>query len=232
MTQLEEKQQKLAVILINCALEGKTIALSELGKPVGVGRRQVGNQIGPISHKCRELGLPLLSVLAVYKTTGKTGTGFIDEFYPSEKNKGRDDEICRREMDKVYAQRDWSKLVQYLNCEFEYDSGEKCSALEGDVRSYSGKYKARSAWLRDECLRIKGSKCEICGFDAANIYGEEFAEKIHIHHLNPISQNEKHETTLNDLIPVCPNCHMILHSKKGGVYQPDEVKAMLQSHKK
>lgn len=232
MTQLSERQQKLSSILINCALEGKTIALSNLGKLVGIGRRQVGNEIGPISCKCRELGLPLLSVLVVYKQTGKTGSGFIDEFYSSEKNKGRDDEICQCEMQKVYAQKDWSKLYELLDCEFDDMDDVKCSVLEGDIKSYSGKYRTRSYVLRNECLRIKGTKCIICGFDAAEIYGESFLGKIHIHHINPLALNEKSETTVGELIPVCPNCHMILHSKKGGVYQPDEVKSMLLRHRK
>ena len=34
-----------------------------------------------------------------------------------------------------------------------------------------------------------------------------------------------------DLIPVCPNCHMILHSKNDGVYSPEEVKNMLNKDK-
>ena len=29
-----------------------------------------------------------------------------------------------------------------------------------------------------------------------------------------------------DLIPVCPNCHTALHSKKGGVYTIEELKKM------
>jgi predicted HNH restriction endonuclease len=32
---------------------------------------------------------------------------------------------------------------------------------------------------------------------------------------------------VKDLIPVCPNCHMILHSKPGGFYTVEEVKNML-----
>lgn len=76
----------------------------------------------------------------------------------------------------------------------------------------------RNAKARGECLRIHGTKCTICGFDAEAIYGSDFKDKIHVHHIVPIHLIGK-EYKVNpstDLIPVCPNCHMILHSKVNG----------------
>lgn len=77
----------------------------------------------------------------------------------------------------------------------------------------------RNPKARKECIKIHGTKCKICGFDAKEIYGEEYEGKIHIHHIVPIHQVNK-EYKINpetDLIPVCPNCHMILHTKVKGV---------------
>ena len=91
----------------------------------------------------------------------------------------------------------------------------------------------RDPKLREECLRIHGTSCKICGFNAAKIYGNEFAGRIHVHHINPLGEvKEKHMVNpKTDLIPVCPNCHMILHSKNDGVYSPEEVKNMLNKDK-
>lgn len=77
----------------------------------------------------------------------------------------------------------------------------------------------RNAKARNECLRVHGAKCHICGFDAEKIYGTDFKNKIHVHHIIPIHSIGK-EYKVNpstDLIPVCPNCHMILHTKVNGV---------------
>ena len=71
-------------------------------------------------------------------------------------------------------------------------------------------------------------KCEICGFDFAAVYGLEFSEKIHIHHLVEIATiGEEYEVdAVKDLLPVCPNCHMIAHSRKPA-YSPEEIKSMI-----
>ena len=76
----------------------------------------------------------------------------------------------------------------------------------------------RNPKARKECIKIHGTKCMICGFDAKEIYGDEYEGKIHVHHRTPIHEIGK-EYKVNpktDLIPVCPNCHMILHTKIDG----------------
>lgn len=88
----------------------------------------------------------------------------------------------------------------------------------------------RNRQAREACLRHYGPKCAICGFDFEVAYGEGFRGIIQVHHVVPISEIG-HEYTVDpikDLIPVCPNCHVALHSKKGGVYTPDELKEMLK----
>ena len=71
-------------------------------------------------------------------------------------------------------------------------------------------------------------KCEICGFDFASVYGKEFSDKIHIHHVVEIATiGEEYEVdAVKDLLPVCPNCHMIAHSRKPA-YTPDEIRKMI-----
>jgi len=66
-------------------------------------------------------------------------------------------------------------------------------------------------------------------FALGDIYGAEFSGKIHVHHLNPMSEfDEEHVIDpINDLRPVCPNCHMIMHCRQGDPYSIDEVKAFM-----
>lgn len=95
------------------------------------------------------------------------------------------------------------------------------------VNSYERNYKARQI-----CIEHYGCACLVCGFDFGKFYGNEFEGKIHVHHLKAVSEiNEEYEVDpINDLIPVCPNCHLALHSKIGvRPYIIDELKARIKS---
>ena len=57
-------------------------------------------------------------------------------------------------------------------------------------------------------------KCEICGFSFSETYGVFGQGYIEAHHIEPISKREQSkETTFDDLILVCSNCHRMLHRK-------------------
>ena len=88
----------------------------------------------------------------------------------------------------------------------------------------------RSRSARQSCLQANGTACAICGFDFAKAYGPKFAGIIQVHHITPISEigHEHQVDPVHDLIPVCPNCHVALHSKPGGTYTPDELRALLR----
>lgn len=88
----------------------------------------------------------------------------------------------------------------------------------------------RSGAARKACLAAHGTSCAICGFDFARAYGTQFAGIIQVHHITPLSASEgEHEVNpVKDLIPVCPNCHVALHSKPGGTYLPEELRALMR----
>lgn len=109
--------------------------------------------------------------------------------------------------------------------------------LEEDVQYIEGARKLisvnayeRDKSARNKCLEYHGVDCKICGFTSEKIYGKEFRDKIHVHHIKPLNEIDKQYKVdpINDLIPVCPNCHMILHSKKPAL-KPDEVKFLIKS---
>ena len=92
---------------------------------------------------------------------------------------------------------------------------------------------ARDTKARRECLEHYGStKCQICGFDSGLYYGEDFKGLIHVHHVIPISERggEYRLNPQKDLLPVCPNCHMILHSSNGKKYDWQQLKGFFESH--
>lgn len=101
------------------------------------------------------------------------------------------------------------------------------------VNAYERNPLARIACINHYRKKNNGRlKCEICGFDFGKVYGDEFIEKIHIHHLVEISSigAEYEIDAIKDLLPVCPNCHMIAHSRKPA-YSPEEIKSMINNNK-
>lgn len=87
--------------------------------------------------------------------------------------------------------------------------------LEGEVEQVIINKYSRSSLARQECIKKFGSQCCVCGFDFEEHYGELGKGFIHVHHLVPISSIKSlKEVTCDDLRPVCPNCHAMLHKGK------------------
>ena len=58
--------------------------------------------------------------------------------------------------------------------------------------------------------------CSVCDFDFFQVYGEIGKNFIHVHHLDPLaeSKGERSIFPIHDLVPVCPNCHAMIHRGK------------------
>lgn len=89
----------------------------------------------------------------------------------------------------------------------------------------------RNKLARAICLEKHGFDCKVCGFDFENKYGEIGREFIHVHHIKPISEIGK-EYKINpetDLIPVCPNCHSMIHRDKNKTLTIEELKEKIKT---
>ncbi len=103
---------------------------------------------------------------------------------------------------------------------------------EGAVKKILVNKYERNTKAKKDCINFYGTQCMVCGFKFSDKYGSEFKNKIHVHHIKPISEigKEYQIDPTKDLIPVCPNCHLVLHSKgKNEVYTIDEVREMIKS---
>jgi len=56
--------------------------------------------------------------------------------------------------------------------------------------------------LRRKILEKYNNKCAVCGF--------EFPEILHMHHVIKVSNHGLN--TENNIVPLCPNCHTIVHA--------------------
>lgn len=116
----------------------------------------------------------------------------------------------------------------FITEEISFDDTKKY--IEGAKKQITVNAYERNAKAREACIKKHGSSCAICGFDFGENYGEEFAGKIHVHHIVPLNEldGEYEVNPETDMIPVCPNCHMILHSKVGNPYTIQQVKEFLE----
>jgi 5-methylcytosine-specific restriction protein A len=68
----------------------------------------------------------------------------------------------------------------------------------------------------------------VCKVNPSIIYGPEAADLIEVHHKLPLSEIKEGYVVdaINDLVPVCPNCHAMIHH--GGISRTvDEVRALI-----
>jgi predicted HNH restriction endonuclease len=86
----------------------------------------------------------------------------------------------------------------------------------------------RSPEARAQCVGHWGCDCVVCGFSFEETYGEIGHGYIHVHHLVPVSEvPEDHEVDpAVDLVPVCPNCHAMLH-RRSPPFTVDEMQSRL-----
>lgn len=77
----------------------------------------------------------------------------------------------------------------------------------------------RNPEARAKCLEIHGTCCEICKMSFEETYGTFAKDFIHVHHKTPLHQiSESYEVNPEtDLMPVCPNCHAMLHRQESGI---------------
>ncbi|MCL6612536.1 MAG: HNH endonuclease [Peptococcaceae bacterium] len=100
------------------------------------------------------------------------------------------------------------------------------TTFEGKAKQVYVNIYERNKSARDKCVKHYGYQCIICGFDFEKAYGPIGKNKIHVHHKKPLSEiKDNYEVDpIKDLCPVCPNCHLIIHSKK----EPFTIEEMIQ----
>lgn len=74
----------------------------------------------------------------------------------------------------------------------------------------------RNTVARRICIEHYGAACCICGFDFGDRFGEIGQGFIHVHHLVEVASigKEYKVDPIEDLRPVCPNCHAMLHRRR------------------
>lgn len=99
---------------------------------------------------------------------------------------------------------------------------------EGGVKVVTQNRYERNPVNRELCLASNGYTCNICGFNFEERYGSIGHHFIHVHHIIPVSKMKEAYVIdpVSDLIPVCPNCHAMLH-RADPPLQPEDLRSLL-----
>jgi len=129
-----------------------------------------------------------------------------------------------RQMRKIY-----NALIAFDKIIYP-DEIEKEVLSEGAKKQVIVNAYERNPKARHECIKYYGTKCFICCFDFEEKYGEIGRGFIHVHHIKPLSEiNEEYEVNpIEDLRPVCPNCHAMIH-KRQPAYSIEEIKEIIKN---
>lgn len=103
---------------------------------------------------------------------------------------------------------------------------------EGSIRRIFVNSYERNSIARETCIDHFGPICQVCRMDFESVYGKIGSNYIHVHHIEKISvkggKNYKVDP-YKDLIPVCPNCHAMLH-RKDPPFTIEELKGQVKKY--
>ncbi|MCW1755047.1 HNH endonuclease [Rhizobium acaciae] len=90
------------------------------------------------------------------------------------------------------------------------------SYLEGAVSSVLVNAYERNQDARRACIGHFGLSCTVCEVNFGAVYGALGDGYIHVHHIKPIHLcgGEYEVDPIKDLVPVCANCHAMIHRRR------------------
>lgn len=128
-------------------------------------------------------------------------------------------------------------MVNYIEKYFKLessiypDSDIPENYYEGAVTTTTVNKYERNPTARKKCIEYHGCECSVCSLSFEKMYGELGKDFIHVHHIVPLNTiGKEYEVDYKtDLIPVCPNCHAMLHRKLDGeYYSVEELKSIVK----
>lgn len=85
---------------------------------------------------------------------------------------------------------------------------------------------------RAAAIRKHGHGCVVCGIRFDAVYGPELAKSyIEIHHAVSISKLDGRAPNIDDLVPLCANCHRMAHRRLGEIVPIQELKDLYESRR-
>ncbi|HUY33445.1 MAG TPA: HNH endonuclease [Pirellulales bacterium] len=190
---------QLQMLRLHYHAPARTMTASQMARAIGYNHYSIANsQYG-------RLGRLVGNELAYNPTHERLGT-----LVTFEKREGQWHWLMRAEVAKALELLGW---VEGTNLLLPEEISATTALVEGAFCRVTVNAYERNPEARRRCLEHYGSNCIICGFNFGAVYGEVAEGYIHVHHLRPLSEigGEYVVDPVEDLRPVCPNCHAVLH---------------------
>lgn len=160
----------------------------------------------------------------IYKIT-KKGVKYMDEFG------GITEILLTQDLSATERQEEFEKDYKDLFIE------------EGAMMIKNIKIRKRSRLLtkfakKEFTKKYKKLFCIVCGFDFTKTYNGLGEDYIEIHHKQPMhqydirGQKSRASVILKKLVPLCSNCHRMVHHAKEGMVSIDKLKRIIRDQKK
>lgn len=207
---------------VHYAAKNRSATATQLASWAGIagGRTIVNARYGKLGHAlCDELGItPQIRPddsyrwWSVWSRGWKAEEGFVWQMLPNVAK-------ALEQLRWVGSGGDFS-LPDEVPAAVELVEGAK---MRVEVNAYE-----RSPEARRLCIAAHGSNCCICGLNFGEVYGSDAEGYIHVHHVRPLAEIGKEYVVnpVEDLRPVCPNCHAVLH-RRMPAFEIEEVRKML-----
>lgn len=119
------------------------------------------------------------------------------------------------------------------NMTFPEEVSATAPLYEGSLKRIAVNVYERNSAAREKCILHHGCRCAACGLVLADKYGESTRGLIHVHHVRQLSEvNAEYQVDpVQDLLPVCPTCHAVIHSRPTP-FSVEEVAAMIEGAKR
>ncbi|ADP98874.1 HNH endonuclease [Marinobacter adhaerens] len=104
------------------------------------------------------------------------------------------------------------------------------TGIEGKKRVVYTTVYERDPKLRKRAIDIHGLRCKACDFHFGETYGDYGKGLIHIHHTKPLFENGEAQEVdpKTDLIPLCANCHTIVHRRRDRTLTVEQVMQLIK----
>ncbi len=124
-------------------------------------------------------------------------------------------------------------LLAIVESDIEALNIEEGNGVEGTKRKYLVNKYERDPKNRKKAIEIHGLNCYACGFNFEEVYGERGTDFIEIHHIKPLSTLEEaiEINPKKDLVPLCANCHRMVHRRKDDVLSVEKLKELIEKNK-
>jgi hypothetical protein len=80
------------------------------------------------------------------------------------------------------------------------------------------------------CMAHHGAICRVCAVDLSRRYGPIAEGFMHVHHLRKLTESDIGYILdpINDMVPVCPNCHIMLHRGREKPRSIEELRRIME----